>query len=186
MGNLHVQVATLAGATSAAVTEIEKVIEAAYNGRKPRSDRWGALQAADFLQIADDIATWALTRFTSVPALCTTSLSRFYDNSPIGFFSRTGRHIPPTSSAVSLTTLATVGHVGLRRAALFWTRELINISTSRSWLIRQERISRRLRTRHLLNQLPLEAQGWLATKSLDWPEEYRNLWWAGTPIADEL
>ncbi len=170
----------------AAVTEIEKAIEAASNGRKPRSDRWGDLQAADFLQIAHEITMLTLTRFTAVPALCTTSLSRYYDNSPIGFFSRKGWHTSQTSSSSNPTMLATVGNVGYRRAALFWTRELMNISTSRQWLTRQERISRRQRIRNLLNQLPLEAQGWLATKSLDWPEEYRNLWWAGTPIADEF
>jgi hypothetical protein len=58
------------------LVEIEKTAAAAIAGTAPNPLLWGALTAASFLTILDDVTTWALTHFESVRSGLSPRISR--------------------------------------------------------------------------------------------------------------
>ena len=161
-----------------AVNQIERTIRAALMGRKPRADRWGNLSAKQFLDIFEDVSSFVLTRFSHSKALCTTDTGYFIDHAPVRFFTRVSRPTYQSYERYGVASLEAVGDVGLRRCALFWTRELMHIDTARPWLPINQQNSRFRRLDVALHRQPIEAQGWLAQRALEWPDEYRTSWWA--------
>lgn len=162
----------------AAVSEIEHAVYSAIGGRKPKAAHWGDLSASDFLAVVDNVSSFVVTQFSQSPALCTTDLNKFVDDAPVRFFARAISPASRSTESYGVATLGTIGDVGRRRCALFWTRELMHIHAARPWLPTNLRQSRIRRLAQALNRLPIDAQGWLAHRSLNWPDQYRQIWWA--------
>ena len=51
-----------------AIEDMELVIRCAIGGEAPDASTWGALRASDFLQIVQDVTSWALTNFEAFKA----------------------------------------------------------------------------------------------------------------------
>ena len=51
-----------------AIEEMEMVIRRAIAGEAPDAFTWGPLRANDFLQIVQDVTSWALTNFEAFKA----------------------------------------------------------------------------------------------------------------------
>ncbi len=169
------------GPAIAAVREIERVIEAALNGRRPRQARWGDIDSEGFGVVVRDVSSFLLTNFSprSLPAICTADAGRFADPAPVGFFTRRAQPWSPWTTCADALTLANAGDVGLRRCALFWTQELMHANSARPWIDPILRASRSRRLSAILERQCSAGLEWLSARVTNWPAEYRQSWWSG-------
>ncbi len=116
-----------------AIREIESTITGALAGRCPSALRWGPINADKFLAVVQDVAAFVHSNFSSrsMAPICTIDVHRFARSYPIGCFARRSRIHAPWSIDVAANTLAQVCDPGLRRCALYWTRELMHAASAR-------------------------------------------------------
>lgn len=172
------------GPAIVAVRELENVIEAALLGRRPARARWGSIEAADFAAVAMDVSSFLLTNFSdrAMRPICVQDLKRFVDSAHVGFFSRRSQPHQTWSEMTGPLTLANAGDVGLRRCALFWTRELMHARSARPWIDAGLRDNRPRRQAAVLNRQCSTGLAWLAERMTRWPTGYRENWWTGTRL----
>ena len=162
-----------------AVQDLEAGITRAFRGRPLSQEHWGPIEPADFLTVVDDVCAFVLTNFTkrSGSPLCTKGLGHYADHAPIACFARQ----PSRASAWSLgsqpTELAHIADVGLRRSALYWTRELMHAFGARDWTQGRVGSDRVQRQAHILQRQSAAGIAWLADRMEQWPSRYRWQWW---------
>ncbi len=164
-----------------AVRQIESAVGSALAGRSPRRAEWGGLDAKAFLRVVRDVTSFVLTNFGDRlwAPICTTDLRRFTDPAPAParcFARPRSYRLHAQGKPVDLVW---AGNVGLRRCALFWTRELMHARTLRPWLEKVLKNDRIKRQTLILQRQTNEGLTWLANRMRNWPEEYQRHWWAG-------
>ncbi len=162
-----------------ALRQIERAIRSAAKGRAPRGASWGKLTANEFLRIVDDTTTFALSRFDNAAPLAADPKIQFVDRSRVQCFARSTNYTP-SGQATEIRSIVDAGDVGWRRRALFIAYELMNAQTTRSWLPRQQRLSRSRRLAAYLSTHNSTALTWLSERMRMWPQAYRDDWWRGS------
>lgn len=159
-----------------AIEEMELVIRRAIAGERPDASTWGPLCANEFLQIVEDVTSWALTNFEAFKARpAAEELPHGISGTGCPYFRKAPRLQPPYDSDASVRTLSSVNDPALRCAALWWAHVLLAEShpccnptrlgpPSRQWSLLQSRCPTGLH--------------WLIGRMKNWPREYVRRQWS--------
>ena len=163
-----------------AIAEMETVIGQSLGGVAPNPKRWGPVDAAGFVTVVRDVTTFLLSNFTERPrpSLASFNLHRVADPGPVRCFASHPRYIRTRKhNADATTTLTSIADPAVRRAALFWARELMHFSSMQRWIPLINRIARVKRQAAILRRQTSDGLAWLIDRSHDWPADYRKSWW---------
>jgi hypothetical protein len=163
-----------------AVGEMEQTITLALSGVSPHPKYWGPIDGDAFTAVVRDVTTFLLTNFSDrrLTSLVSLDLQRFAAASTVRCFVSSPRY--GSRKRAPIGTLVTLAHIvdpAARRAALFWTRELMHTRSMRHWNPKVNYVPRARRQVAILQHQNDEGLAWLIERSNDWPADYRKRWW---------
>jgi hypothetical protein len=111
---------------TSAIEEMETVIRHAIAGEAPDVFTWGPLCATEFLRIAQDVTSWALTNFEAFRARpAAEELPPGIIGTGRPYFGKAPRLQLPLDSIGAVRTLSSVNDPALRCPALWWAHVLL-------------------------------------------------------------
>jgi hypothetical protein len=157
------------------VDELEAALDRAIRGQAPRRDQWGPLTAGEFLQIVQDVTTWALTNFEPHPARPAAETTPLHICRSAGaYFAKKRRLLPSFVGFHCVRTLADTPEAGLRAAALWWTYALLAQNYLYGLAVLHAARDRQFR---LLKSQCLAGIIWLHLRTQSWPQRYSKSHW---------
>jgi hypothetical protein len=160
-----------------ALRELESTIHAARRNVAPDEDEWGTLDAAEFLLVFRDVASWALTNFQPFPAppAASTAIGQ-RSLAHLGSFQWGYRRHLPWDHRRGATQIHTVFDPSVRRGALWAAHTLMAVRHPRDPRDRRAHCLRE-RRRRLFRYENVESMAWLVACARHWPRAYvRDHW----------
>lgn len=158
-----------------AIDRIEKAIDRALHGHDPDRRVWGFISASDFLDVVQDVTTWALSNFECFHARPEA------ENLPNGvriaagfYFTILPRRLPPFASGRSVRTLRETSEPGLRAAALWLAEALL---ARQETYVTVDTVSPPARQWRLLKRKTPTGLFWLQQQMTSWPRRYKDHQW---------
>ena len=158
-----------------AIDRMEMAIEGALEGRDPDSRVWGFISASGFLDVVQDVNTWALSNFESFHARPEA------ENLPNGvriaagfYFTMMPRRLLPFASGHSVRTLRKTAEPGLRAAALWLAEALLAKQEAYTAATTVDPPARQWR---LLKRKTPTGLYWLQQQMTTWPRKYIDHQW---------
>jgi TniQ len=165
---------------NSAIEEMEMVIWRAISGESPDFCTWGPLRADDFLQIVQDVTSWALTNFEAFKARpAAEELPHGIGGTGSPYFGKAPRLQPPYDSDAAVRTLSSVNEPALRCAALWWAHVLLAES---HLCCNPTRLGPPSRQWNLLRSRCPVGLHWLIERMKHWPQEYVRRQWSSLDI----
>jgi TniQ len=159
-----------------AIEEVEMVVRRAIAGDAPDTFTWGPLRANDFLQIVQDVTSWALTNFEAFKARpAAEELPHGISGTGSPYFRKAPRLQPPYDSDAIVRTLSSVNDAALPCAALWWAHVLLAESHP---CCNPTRLGPPSRQWNLLQSRCLTGLHWLIGRMQHWPREYVRRHWS--------
>ena len=166
------------------VRQIETAITRAHAGKRPNPESWGALRASEFIVVVRDVATFMMTNFgekrlAPIGLADTHQLSKL---APQGSFRTHETLYHGWRDDVGPSFLNRSADVAFTRTILFWVREIMHRHSGRPWLNYDARHGRIRRQARILERQCSRGLEWLSERMRDWPDQYRETWWAGARL----
>ena len=160
------------------LVEIEQTAAAAIAGTAPNPLLWGALTAASFLTILDDVTTWALTHYESVR--CWSVAEDFTpteEQEGYGLIGRSQRMLASDYRPGQVVrNLRDIANPKVRGAAL-WTAHALLATCHTAASDRASGVTPQERQAALFVRAAPASRQWLAQRQAHWPPDYRRSGW---------
>jgi hypothetical protein len=162
-----------------ALRELESTIHAARRDVAPDEDEWGRLDAAEFLLVFRDVASWSLTNFQPFPALpaASTAIGQRSIAYLQSFHWGHRRHLPWDHRRGAIE-IHTAFDPSVRRGALWAAHALMAVRHPRDPRDRRAHCLRERRS-SLFRYENAESMAWLVACARHWPRAYVRDHWDG-------
>lgn len=163
------------GGASFAVRLTQQAVAGALAGISPPARTWGVLSAGEFLTVAHDLASWALTNFESVAAYPVAYLPpRGTSPADASLFPRKRRPLPPMKPDQQPRRLADMASPAARFGALWWIYALAADAHPTTGL----RLEAAARRASFLEDCQAAARAWLERRLSRWAPDYLAVRWS--------